>query len=99
MPTHIKISKEFLPFVEQFREQTSDKYLITLLNIILENFDDLASCGTSGGKRARLLYDLIQNELENITDPEKRKINTQAENWLELSVEFKNNKDWLKNAQ
>ncbi len=32
-------------------------------------------------------------------NPAKRKIYTQAENWLELSAEFKNNKDWLKNAQ
>lgn len=68
MPTHIKIRKEFLPFIEQFREQTHDKYFITLLNIILGNFDDFASCGTAGGKRARLLYSLIQNESENITD-------------------------------
>src|SRR5688572_27496569 len=68
MDKYFKIRNEFLHFVEQFRDQSLNQHFATILNIIVKNFDDVASCGTSGGKRAKLLYELIQEESQKLTD-------------------------------
>ena len=68
MDKYFKIRKEFLNFVVQFRDQSLDQYFVTLLNVIVKNFDDVASCGTSGGKRAKLLYELIKEESQKLTN-------------------------------
>jgi recombinational DNA repair ATPase RecF len=68
MGKYFKIRNEFLHFVEQFRDQSLNQHFATLLNMIVKNFDDVASCGTSGGKRAKLLYELIQEESQKLTD-------------------------------
>jgi DNA sulfur modification protein DndD len=68
MQSYNKIRKQFEEFIEILKNQPSNSYLIRLINLILESFDDIASSGTASGKRAKLIYQLILSKGESISN-------------------------------
>ena len=72
------LKKQFQGFINFLQEQGANEYEMKLINLILQNFDLVASCGTAAGKRGKLLYDLIikhgktiSNQFEQLSDEEK----------------------------
>ena len=62
-----KLKHQFQNYINSLKKGEIQEYEIKLINIILENFDSIASCGTAGGKRGRLLYDLIIKNGKNVS--------------------------------
>jgi energy-coupling factor transporter ATP-binding protein EcfA2 len=62
MRQFIKLHKQFLSFISSIKDLPTSIHERKLLNLILQNFEEIASCGTAGGKRAKLINELIQKK-------------------------------------
>jgi len=51
MEKHIKLNKQFLTFVSFIKDLALKPYEVRLINLILQNFEKIAVCGTAAGKR------------------------------------------------
>jgi recombinational DNA repair ATPase RecF len=63
-----KVKKQFGEFLKSLNPQDIGEYEIKLLNLIWNNFEEVAGCGTAGGKRGKLLFDLILKEGGTVSD-------------------------------
>jgi energy-coupling factor transporter ATP-binding protein EcfA2 len=66
MPTYSKIKSQFNLFIGILKPDELTPYEIKLINLIIDNFDSIASVGTAAGKRAILLNELINQHREKL---------------------------------
>ncbi|MHB9096123.1 MAG: AAA family ATPase, partial [Eubacteriales bacterium] len=60
MATYLKIAFAFDRFLRSLDLSGLSSWQIKLINLIRSNFDKIADAGTAGGKRAKIINDLIQ---------------------------------------
>ena len=77
MSSYNKIKSQFNQFIRTLKPDRITPYEIKLINLILDNFDSVASGGTAAGKRAILINDLI-NRNRNTISQELKKIEETA---------------------
>jgi len=62
MSKYLKLHNEFLSFLKSIQGELHDEYETIIANLILNHFDEIAEAGKYGGKRAKLLNTIIQEE-------------------------------------
>lgn len=77
MSSFTKTKSQFNQFIRTLKPDKITPYEIKLINLILDNFDSVASGGTAAGKRASLINDLI-NRNRNTISQELKKIEETA---------------------
>lgn len=60
MPKYVKLHNEYLNFLSTAKDEISDPYEARILNLISNNFDEVAERGIPQGARAEYLNQLIQ---------------------------------------
>src|ERR1700683_2903604 len=67
MEKYIKLYKQFTDFIISINSPSLNTSEVKLINLILEDFENIASCGTGGGKRGKLINELIQTKSDSIS--------------------------------
>ncbi|QXP59023.1 AAA family ATPase [Olleya sp. HaHaR_3_96] len=62
-----KIKSQYNQFIQTLKPDELTPYEIKLINLILDNFDSVASVGTAAGKRASLLNELINQNRDKLS--------------------------------
>ncbi len=73
---------EFLSWVDTLEIEKLTEHEITLLSILINNFEDIASVGTASGQRAKLLAQKISG-LKQITVKKLPKYEIKEISWIE----------------
>ena len=72
MSSFNKTKSQFNQFIRTLKPDKITPYEIKLINLILDNFDSVASGGTAAGKRASLINDLINRNRNSISQDLKK---------------------------
>jgi len=67
MEKYIKLYKQFSDFIISTNSASLSTSEVKLINLILQDFENIASCGTGGGKRAKIINELIQTKSDSIS--------------------------------
>ncbi len=85
MTTFNKIKSQFNQFVRILKPNELTPYEIKLINLIVDNFDSIASVGTAAGKRASLINELINQNRDKISISLPKIEDTKNENSNDIS--------------
>jgi len=68
MVIHRKLYTDFERFISALNVDELSVYEKKLINLLIEHFDEIALWGTAGGKRAKILNNIIQREGMSVSD-------------------------------